>query len=124
MTEIKPGNAIRLVAIFAQPPPPTTAPSPPPPSTTLTLPNGEVVTVFGNLYNPPGPLVVMLHDPSGNATNVGAATMSVTGVWYVNALIPLTGWPGSWQHRWYQQGVAVDANFLQERTFRVEPLDF
>lgn len=125
LRSIKPGNAIRLVAIFAQPPPPTYPPSSPPPSQTIQLPDGTSTTIFGTLFNPAGPLNVILHDAAGNSTTLGTPTNSSVGIFYIDTLIPLVGaWPGTWTHRWYQQGVSVDANFLGEKTFEVEPLNF
>jgi len=123
-TTVKPGNALRLIAIFAQPPVPSFPPSTTPPIQSIELPNGEVVTVTGTLFNPPGPLVVVLHGADGSQTTLGTPTSSSTGLFYVDALIPLSAWPGIWNHRWYQQGVPVDSNFLQEHSFEVVSLDF
>lgn len=125
-THVKPGNAIRLVGIFAQPPVPTNNPNQPP-SQSIVLPNGETVVVFGTLFDPPGPLLIIVNGADGSQTPVGPALRGDTGIWYFDFLVPLVpapAWPGPWNHRWYQNGVAVDANFLQERTFWVDALDF
>lgn len=123
LLHVKPGNAIRLVAIFAQLAPPTNNPNQPP-SQSLVLPNGQQVTVFGTLFNPPGPLIVIVNGPNATQFTAPAPTLSDTGVGYVDVLIPIGSWPGKWQHRWYQQGAAVDANFLQEDNFWVDAPDF
>lgn len=120
IVQVRPGNALRLVAIFAQPPPPSFPPVNPAPIQSIPLPSGEVVTVVGNLYNPAGPLVVVLFDALNNPTTVAATpTQASTGIYYVDVLIPPNAWPGKWRHQWYQQGAAVDSNFLQQHAFEV-----
>lgn len=120
----KPGNDIWLFATFAQIAPPTFPPSSPPPQQTIQMPDGTMETIYGTLYDPPGPIVVVVHGADGSQTTLSSPATSSTGLFYIKFTIPNPAWAGTWCHRWYQQGVVNSANFLAEKNFEVAPTNF